>query len=252
MEGPLMPMFSSPAPWSWAIGIPAVLALTAWALRVVRRSAVLAGIPLGVLVLRLGGLGAFFILLGFFLLGTALTRFGYATKAARGVAEGSGGRRGASHVVANCGVGLLLLAARGILLHAGVGERWDVLVWAAFVGSFATAASDTGSSEIGQLFGRHPVSLRNFRPVPIGTEGAVSTEGLLAGLCAAAVMALLGRAVGLLDWPGAAAVTAGGFLGNVLESLAGTWGRRVLPHGLLNFANTAVGAALAAIGVAIL
>ena len=41
----------------------------------------------------------------------------------------------------------------------------------------------------------------------------------------------------------------GGFIGNFLESLAGTWGRRALPHGWLNFANTAVGAGLAAAGV---
>jgi len=247
-----------PAPWTLAIGIPLVMGALAWALRVVRRSAFLAGVPAGVLVLKLGGLAGFLVLTAFFLLGTALTRFGFSAKEARGVAEEAGGRRGASHVLANCGLGLLLLIAGAVFGITGaisrvsaagtdeVGATGAVLLWAAFVGSFATAASDTSSSEIGQLYGRHPISLRTFRPVPIGTQGAVSLEGLLAGLAAAGIMAGVGRAVGFLDGWGWVAVTAGGFLGNVMESLAGTWGRRFLPHGLLNFTNTAVGATLAA------
>jgi hypothetical protein len=60
----------------------------------VRPSAFVAGIPLGALVLWLGGLGGFLVLLAFFLLGTGLTRLGYSVKAARGVAEAAGGRRG--------------------------------------------------------------------------------------------------------------------------------------------------------------
>lgn len=241
-----MPPLDQPASWPLSLGLPVALALAAWILRLVRRSAVLAGAPLGVLVLALGGIGAFAVLVGFFLLGTALTRFGFASKDARGVAEGSGGRRGASHVAANCGMGFLLLLARAVMGPSGLSPEGAGLFWAAYIGSFATAASDTASSEIGQWLGKHPISLRSFRTVPIGTEGAVSMEGLAGGLAAAAVLALLGRALGLVDWCGFAAVVFGGFLGNVIESLAGTWGRKALPHGWLNFTNTAVGAALAA------
>jgi uncharacterized protein (TIGR00297 family) len=237
-----------PASWTLSLALPVALALAAWGLRLVRRSAVTAGAPSGILVLRLGGIGAFCVLLGFFLLGTGLTRIGYGIKAARGVAEEAGGRRGASHVAANCGVGLLLLLLRRVLGLAGHPGAESGLLWVAFLGSFATAASDTSSSEIGQLLGRHPISLKTLRPVPIGTTGAVSREGLAAGLGAAGAIALLGRGFGLVDWPGVLAVTSGGFIGNLLESLAGTWGRRALPHGWLNFANTAVGAGLAAAG----
>ena len=116
---------------------------------------------------------------------------------------------------------------------------------------FPASRDNTSSSEIGQLWGRHPVSLRTFRRVPVGTEGAVSAEGLAAGLAASLILALLGRACGLLGWRAALFVGLGGFLGNVLESLAGGWGRRALPHGMLNFANTAVGAALAALATAL-
>lgn len=232
-----------PAPLPITLGLPVALALIALALRWVRLSAFFAGIPLGALVLWLGGIGGFLVLVAFFLLGTGLTRMGYSVKAARGVAEAAGGRRGSAHVVANCTTGLVIL----VLYAFGLGKGSEPILWAAFVGSFAAAASDTASSEVGQLYGRRTISLRTFRPVPIGTEGAVSLEGLLGGLGAAAVLGLVGQAAQLLDVGGALAVTAGGFLGNVAESLAGSTGRRLLPHGGLNFANTVVGAALAAL-----
>lgn len=247
----MTPPFGPPAGWPWALLVPLVLGLTAWGLRMVRPSAFLAGVPLGIAVLRLGGFAGFGVLLGFFVLGTLLTRFGYAVKEARGVAEAMGGRRGASHVAANCAAGLLLLVVRAVAMSRGASPAVEAVLWAAFAGSFAAAASDTASSEIGQLLGRHPVSPRTMRPVPVGTEGAVSFEGLLAGLGGAIVIGGLAFALRLVDGPGWVVVALAGLLGNVLESLTGAWGRRSLPHGWLNFANTAVGAALAAVGIAL-
>jgi len=247
-----MPPLEPPAPLAWVLLLPAGLAILARGLGLVRWSAVLAGAPLGMLVLYLGGMGGFGVLLGFFLLGTLLTRMGYAVKDARGVAEPSGGRRGAAHVAANCTVGLLLLGVRQVILLANLGPGAERLLWAGYAGSFAAAVSDTASSEVGQLWGTRPVSLRSLRPVPVGTEGAVSLEGLAGGLAAALVLAVMGWGLQLLDWKGVAAVACGGFFGNVLESAAGAWGRRGLPHGGLNLANTAVGALLAAILAALL
>lgn len=235
---------SPPAPLLITFALPLALGGLALALGWVRRSAFLAGVPFGAAVLWLGGLAGFGVLLGFFLWGTGVTRLGYATKAARGVAEGQGGRRGSSHVLANCGAGLLVLGLRAILVPTGTADTApaDALLWAAYVGTFAAAASDTTSSEVGQLYGRRTVSLRTLRPVPVGTEGAVSLEGLLGGLVAAGLLGVLGAVLGLLSPFGAVAVGIGGFFGNLLESLAGSWGRRMLPHGGLNFANTVVGA----------
>ncbi len=250
MEG-LTPPLGPPAGWPWALGVPLAIGLAAWSLRAVRGSAFLAGVPLGIGVMRLGGLAGFAVLLAFFVLGTFLTRLGYAVKEARGVAEAMGGRRGASHVAANCGTGFILLVIRSIAVPLGASPAGEAALWAAFAGSFAAAASDTSSSEIGQLLGRHPVSPRTLRPVPVGTEGAVSVEGLLAGLAAAILIGGLAFSLRLVDGSGWVAVALAGFLGNVLESLTGAWGRRTLPHGWLNFANTAVGAALAAAGVAL-
>jgi uncharacterized protein (TIGR00297 family) len=248
----LTPPLGPPAGWLLAAGVPLVLGLAAWGMRLVRRSAVLAGVPLGIVVLRLGGLAGFSVLVGFFLLGTVLTRLGYAVKQARGVAEEMGGRRGARNVAANCGAGVLILVARAIAVRIGASPAIEAAFWAAFAGSFAAAASDTASSEVGQLLGRHPVSPRTLRPVRVGTEGAVSVEGLLAGMAASALIGWLAYALRLIDGSGWVAVALAGFLGNLLESLAGSWGRRALPHGWLNFANTVAGAALAAAGTVLL
>ena len=105
----MSPVMDPPAPVPLALGLPVALSLVALLLGWVRRSALVAGIPLGALVLWLGGLGGFLILVGFFLLGTTLTRLGYGAKEAKGVAEEQGGRRGSAHVVANCTSGLLVL-----------------------------------------------------------------------------------------------------------------------------------------------
>ena len=63
----------------------------------------------------------------------------------------------------------------------------------AFAAAFATAAADTVSSEIGKAFGRRTFLITTLRPVPRGTDGAVSLEGTLAGVAALAPVAGLGR-----------------------------------------------------------
>jgi uncharacterized protein (TIGR00297 family) len=118
----------------------------------------------------------------------------------------------------------------------------------AFAAAFATASADTVSSEIGQLWGRRTFLITTLRPVPPGTEGAVSLEGTLAGLAAAALVAVLGAVLGLFG-PGAVLlVTVAAFVGTTLESLAGaTLERRgLLDNEAINFLNTLVGALTAA------
>lgn len=233
-----------PAPWILAITVPLALGALALLLGWVRRSGFALGVPVGIFVLRAGGVQAFAILGSFFLLGTGLTRLGYARKAVRGVAEAMGGRRGAAHVAANCAVALSVLAI-GLFVDGGVVSSG--LLAAAYAGAFAAAASDTASSEVGQLYGRRTFSPWTWRPRAVGTPGAVSLEGTLAGAAAAAVIGLVAWGVGWVDLRGAWAAALGGFVGNWLESLAGAQGRRALPHGALNLANTAVGAGVAAL-----
>jgi uncharacterized protein (TIGR00297 family) len=229
-----------------AIGfaVNAVLALLAWLAHTVDLSGVVAGMVLGTAIYAFLGWQGFLLMLAFFVIGSGATKLGYRRKAAQNLAQEKGGRRGARHAFANAGV------AAGCALFAAA-TPFLVLSTLAFAGAFATAAADTASSEIGQLLGRRTFLLTTFRPVPRGTEGAVSLEGTLAGIAASLVIAALGALVGLYAWNGVLPVVAGAFIGTTFESLLGAAfsKRQLLDNEALNFLNTLVGAlASAALG----
>jgi uncharacterized protein (TIGR00297 family) len=233
-----------------ALGVTLALGLLALALRAVRPSGFVGGVALGTVIYLGAGRQGFIVLAGFFLLGTFVTRLGYATKSALGVAEERRGRRGVSHALANGLTGGLLAGVMGLGRSLG----WDgpeILLRMGYTAAFATAAADTTSTEIGGLWGRHSVSLRTFRPVPVGTGGAVSLQGTSAGSAAALLMGLLGWGIGWFGGAGFGAVLVVALvatLGNLGESFAASWGfRKKGHHQVLNFLNTVTGAVLAII-----
>jgi uncharacterized protein (TIGR00297 family) len=225
----------------WTLAVAAALALAAYAAGFVDRSGAAAGAL--VAAAALGGLGwpGLALLAAFVVLAGALTRLGYARKAARGLAQGGGGRRSARHVLANGAVA----AATALLAALAPGPGPLRL---AFAGALAAALSDTAASETGQLWGRRTVLLTTLRPVPAGTDGAVSAPGSAAGLAAALLLAALGAATRLYPWPQALAVAAGGVIGNLADSLVGaTLERRgLLGNETTNLLCTAAGALAAA------
>ena len=227
-----------------AIAVNAVAALAMSGLRLVSRSGAAAGFVVGTLVLGLGGFGAYLLLWVFFALGTAATKLGYAAKASRGTEQGEGGRRGARHVIANCGVAVAIL-----LVAAGGRPSLPDAVAAAFAGAFAAALADTLGTEVGSLAGRTPFSPLQGGRVPPGTPGAVSWQGTLAGAAGALAIAGIGFAVGLI--PGALvwAVAVGGVAGSLAESCLADLGRLRgfrLDHEFANALCTFAGAAMAA------
>jgi uncharacterized protein (TIGR00297 family) len=188
------------------------------------------------------GWAALAVMVAFFVVGTAATRVGYAVKASRGIAQEKGGARGWRNAWANGGVPAALALLGG--MAAG---RWWTLLALAYVASVATAAADTGSSEIGKAYGRRTFLITTLRPVPPGTEGAVSLEGTAAGLLAALLVAVVGAVGGLVSWPGAWLAAVAGLLGSLAESVLGTVAERKgwMGNDLLNAVNTAIGAAVA-------
>ncbi len=118
----------------------------------------------------------------------------------------------------------------------------------AVAGAFATAASDTCSSEIGQVYGRRTFLITSFKPVPRGTEGAVSLEGTLAGIGASLVVGGAGAAAGLYSWLGLAPVALAALVATTLESLIGATleQRGLLDNEAVNFLNSLAGALCAA------
>jgi uncharacterized protein (TIGR00297 family) len=185
---------------------------------------------------------------GYLLLGSLVTRLGLRRKQAQGLAEARGGRRGPENVWGSAATGALLAMAIALAPPA-----WLPLLLVGFTASFAAKLADTCGSEIGKRWGRRTVLITTLRPVPPGTEGAVSLEGTLASLAGSVVMVLLALALGLLPAPPAALtaallITLVGLAATLLESVIGATAQRRLPwlsNELVNGVQTALAAALA-------
>jgi uncharacterized protein (TIGR00297 family) len=243
--------FEEPIMWGW-IAANTVLAIAGYALHSVNLSGLIAGWILGTIIIIGGGSALYLPLMAFFIIGTLVTKLGYKRKSTAGLAQEGGGRRGASHAFANAGVAALCAIA--------VWRGLSVLPLLMGVTALATAACDTTGSEIGQLFGRRAFLATTFRRVEPGTEGALSIEGTLAGIFAAAAVAITGVAATIHHYRSGfigsvviarsrtvAVITLCAFLGSYAESLAGNWNRKHgsgIPNGVLNFFNTVMGALL--------
>ena len=223
-----------------ALAINLAFALVAFRLRLISKSGAVVGFFLGVAVYMGYGWKSFLLLLAFFALGSAATRLGYASKAARGIAERRGGRRSWREALANTLAG----AVCSILV---ITTHYEAAFLVALIAVFAEAAGDTVSSEIGQWLSTRAYLITTFQPVAAGEDGGVSLAGSAAGLVASAIVVALGYALGLAGPGGAAIALAAGVAGNLLDSVLGaTLERRgLITNGLVNFAGTTFAAALA-------
>ena len=244
-------VWPSSVPWLIVNG---ALAIAGWFARSVSVSGAIGGWFLGATLILGAGWPMYVALLAFFILGTATTKLGYGRKAKLGLAQESGGRRGFSHAFSNAGVAALCAIAVSRLSRMDESPlEWMAVAYFMGIAALATAAADTTASEIGQLVGKRAFLPLTLRRVPVGTEGAISIEGTLAGLVgglAVAAAGVLSLHYGLMQVNLGAIffITAAAFLGSWIESIAGSWNRkqaRPVPNGVLNFFNTAVGAVLA-------
>jgi len=224
----------------WALGINLALAILAYVARGVGVSGAFWGAVLGSVLFTFAGWQGFSMLLLFFVLGTACTKFGSAKKRSLGIAQEKGGRRGAKNAFANTGTGVVCAILAVVTPFREVGLL-------ALAAAFATATFDTVSSEIGQALGRRHHLITTFRRVPAGTDGAVSIEGTLAGFVGAAILAAAAWGTGLVTPAGALIVVAAAFVGATAESYLGALvkGAKKVDNELINFTNTAIGAAVA-------
>lgn len=245
-----------PATPAWLL-VNAALALAGYFTRSVSFSGAVGGWILGAILIFGAGWPMYVALLAFFVIGTAATKLGYSRKARLGLAQEGGGRRGFSHAFSNVGVAAICAIAVSRLSRGPLDpDGGMVLAYLMGIASLATAAADTTASEIGQLLGRRAFLPLTLRRVPVGTEGAISVEGTVAGIVAGFLVALAGvtafdygllRPLVQLTVESIAIVTACAFAGSYLESIAGSWNRKriaPIPNGVLNFFNTAAGALL--------
>src|SRR5262245_12488299 len=226
----------------WGAAINFLIAGLTLALHMVSFSGFAVGFLIGTTIYTFGGYQLFLILFTFFFLGSAATKFGYARKKALGVAQEKGGARGWKNAVANCSVAAFLA-----ILSMLSPLPYSLIFVAGFFGAFATAAADTVSSEIGQVLGKHPILITTLKPVPVGTEGAISLEGTFAGIVASIIVCAVGVAVAFIPlWMAVVCVIAA-FVGSTVESYLGATleQMKIVDNEIINFMNTIVGAAVA-------
>ena len=175
--------------------------------------------------------------------GSLVTKLGFARKQDLGLAEARGGRRGPENVWGSALTGLVL----ALLIAMRVGPTQGLRI--GFAASFAAKLADTFGSEIGKRWGRTTLLITSLRPVPPGTEGAVSLEGTAASALGSLLMTLVVVALGLIPSAQAAAVVVVvGFIATLLESLLGAVGQGRWPwlsNELVNGLQTAWAAGLA-------
>ena len=173
-------------------------------------------------------------------MGTLVTRIGYKDKASRGIAEGRGGMRGPENVWGSAATGCSLA-----LMSCFFPVYLSVFM-VGFASSFAAKLSDTFASEIGKRFGQRTYLISTFKPVPPGTEGAISLEGTLAGLLGSAIMTIVMFNLSLISNISVVFIVfISGFFATVLESYIGAFIQnkiKWMTNELVNFIQTSLAA----------
>jgi uncharacterized protein (TIGR00297 family) len=205
---------------------------------------------LGVIIWGCLGWRGYAVMMTYFVAGSAVTRLGKGRKEAAGIAEGRSGLRGPENVWGSALAATLCAGAIALvtgLASLSVAERWVPLLALAYVSSLSTKLSDTFASEVGKAYGKRTFLITSLKPVPPGTEGAVSLEGTLAGVAGSVVLAGAGWAVGLIGPGGGGLCLVVAFIATGLESLLGaTLQPRIawLTNEVVNGVNTTLGALL--------
>lgn len=216
-----------------------VVAVLGWTARTVTVPGAITGAVIGTIVVAGLGWSGWMLLLATFGLAAATTRTGHARKQRAGIAESRGGRRGPGNAIANTGI-----AAWAGVMAMGLSD--PAVAYLVAAAALATAGSDTVASEIGKAYGRTTWLVTSFRRVAPGTTGAVSTEGTLAGVAAAGVLAAVACGLGLIPAWTIGLVTASATVASLIEGALGATleARGILNNDALNFVNAAIGAAL--------
>jgi len=166
----------------------------------------------GIVLLVFAGPRWFLIMLVFFIIGSAATKYKFEYKKRIGVEQGQSGARGYRNVFAN---GIVATAAAVLF---GVFQQPVFIVM--YVGSVATAAADTLASEIG-VTGGIPFMITTLKRVPIGTNGGVTLVGESVAFLGGLIVSLAAFFLGVITLPMVLVCTLAGFAGTNIDSVVG-------------------------------
>jgi uncharacterized protein (TIGR00297 family) len=195
-----------------AIVISFAFGITAYRMKAADRSGLFSGTLMGLLIIVFSNVTWFLLMLTFFILGTAFTKYKYEIKKREGVAESRGGVRGFTNVFAN---GLVALC--GAVLYGIYG---DLAFISLYVGSIAAATADTTASELGML-GKKPFLITTLQPVPKGTDGGVTIMGEVLAILAALIIGVTAFVLGIGPPEIILVAAIAGFVGTNVDSLVG-------------------------------
>ena len=248
----------------WTLGASLLLGLVTWKLRAATSLASIAGAAITASLMFSTVTfpyepwhTALVPVLAVALLAFASTRLGRRRKELLGTAENRRGRS-ASQVAANLGVAAIVSCA---FVQAWlINSSWFAgaallpeLALSVGLAALAEAAADTASSEIGQVLGGRPRMITTLRKVDQGRDGAISLAGTVAGVSAAALVALSGTWALCGSRTMFAVSCAGGIFGLFFDSLLGATleQRDWLNNDGVNFLSTmsAAGFALALLAI---
>jgi uncharacterized protein (TIGR00297 family) len=197
-----------------------VVAFLSFRVRFLTASGSVGTFILATLIFGTGGWKWSIPILTFFLLSSLLSKLGKTRKVEFRMIFEKSNRRDIGQVIANGAVpGTILLAH-----HVSPHPAWYV----AYLGSLAAVNADTWATELGILSKSPTRSIRNFRVVPPGTSGGITTLGTLSAFLGTWVIAFSG-------WMASGHIFAASFLhpifwiivgaglaGSLFDSLLGT------------------------------
>ncbi|MFB3917751.1 MAG: TIGR00297 family protein [Terriglobales bacterium] len=195
-----------------AIFVTVLFAAFAHRVRAVDTSGAFAGAVVSFLLYVSCGPAGFACLVTVFLLAWGSTRFGYARKQRLGMAERKFGRN-AWQVLAN------LVVAAALAVASLYFDRTLLLL--GVVAALAEAAADTVSSELGKALTTRVYLITTFERVPVGTDGAISVIGTMAGVAAAILVGVVATVTALIPQHWIAATAGAAILGNCIDSVLG-------------------------------
>lgn len=170
------------------------------------------------------------MLASFFIAGNLATHFHIDKKIQLGLAESNEGERTISQVLANAGWPAIVAIIS--IMYPDFFATAQVLIAA----SFASATSDTISSELGNLYGTRHFNIITFKTDQRGKNGVISQEGTLFGLAGSGVIALIAAA--FLGWDGKILIIfLVGIFGNLMDSVLGATleNKNLIGNDLVNF-----------------
>jgi uncharacterized protein (TIGR00297 family) len=167
---------------------------------------------IGIILIVFASVQWFLVMLTFFILGSAATRYRFFEKEHMGVEQSHGGARGYRNVFANG-----IVSTSAAVLY---GLTASPLFIALFMGSVATATADTVASEIG-VTGGTPYMSTTLKRVPAGTNGGITALGEMSALISAIVVTVVAYYLGVISPFMIGIGIAAGFVGTNIDSLIG-------------------------------